>query len=325
MIAAASEAILLDPARFPIDVGWRLGLLVGPLIGLAIWPLRRALPESPRWLLTHGREAEAEEMVARIEAQVEADGHVLAAVDPGRALAVRATGPVGYGALARVLVTQYPTRSLVSVALMSTQSFLYNAIFFTSGLVLTHFYGVAPPDVPTYFYAFAAGNLLGPILLGRLFDTVGRRPMIAGTYVVSGVLLLVSGRLFVVGALTATTQTLWWSAVFFVGSAAASSAYLTVSEIFPLEVRAQAIAVFFSIAQLVGATGPWLFGTLIGDQGAPDPRRLFAGYALAAAMMVAGGLVEAWFGVDAARMSLEDVATPLSASLASRLDGTDRA
>jgi len=219
--------------------------------------------------------------------------------------------PMGYGTLARVLFGTYPSRSVVSVALMASQSFLYNAIFFTYGLVLTHFYAVPPSHVPRYFYAFALGNLLGPLLLGRFFDTIGRTRMITGTYVLSGVLLAVSGRLFVDGYLTATTQTVCWSLVFFVGSAAASSAYLTVSEIFPLEIRAQAIAVFFAVAQVVGAAGPWIFATLIGD--GTDPTRLFHGYLVAAAMMILGGLTQARFGIEAARVSLEDVATPLSA------------
>jgi MFS family permease len=269
------------------------------------------LPESPRWLLTRGHELEAERMVAGIEAEVEALGHRLPPVDATANLILRAMPPMGYGTLARVLFGTYPSRSLVSVALMASQSFLYNAIFFTYGLVLTHFYEVPPSQVPRYFYAFAVGNLLGPLLIGRLFDTVGRRRMIAGTYIAAGVLLAVSGHLFARGALTATTQTLCWSAVFFVGSAAASSAYLTVSEIFPLEIRAQAIAFFFAIAQVVGAAGPWIFAGLIGDETAPSPARLVRGYEVAAAMMVLGGVVEALLGVEAARRSLEDVATPL--------------
>jgi MFS family permease len=196
---------------------------------------------------------------------------------------------------------------------MASQSFLYNAIFFTYGLVLTHFYDVPASHVPRYFYAFAAGNLAGPLLLGRLFDTVGRRRMIAATYAVSGLLLALTGHLFATGALTATTQTLCWSAVFFVGSAAASSAYLTVSEIFPLEIRAQAIALFFALAQTIGATGPWLFAAMIGDRADADPGRLLLGYWIAAGMMLAAGLVQALFGVEAAGVPLEDVATPLSA------------
>jgi MFS family permease len=231
---------------------------------------------------------------------------------------------MGYGTLARVLVRAHPARSLVSLALMASQSFLYNAIFFTYGLVLTHFYAVPASHVPHYFYAFAAGNLAGPLLLGRLFDTLGRRRMIAATYIGSGILLAVTGHLFASGVLTATTQTLCWSAVFFVGSAAASSAYLTVSEIFPLEIRAQAIALFFAIAQVIGAAGPWIFAGLIGDQANPDPARLLSGYWLAAALMIAAGIIHALFGIECAGIALEDVATPLSAVSNPQEQSTDR-
>ena len=314
IIAAAAEAILLDPRLLPPDLGWRLGLLSGPLIVGLVWRHRRALPESPRWLLTRGHEAEAERLVTGIEAEVAARGHVLPSVDPARTLALSAAPPMGYGTLAAVLVRTYPSRSLVSLVLMASQSFLYNAIFFTYGLVLTHVYAVPASHVPRYFYAFAVGNLLGPLVIGRLFDTLGRRRMIAGTYVASGLLLVLSAQLFARGVLTATSQTVCWSAVFFVGSAAASSAYLTVSEIFPLEIRAQAIAFFFAIAQVVGAAGPWIFAALIGDQANPSPGRLVRGYEFAALMMMVAGLVEAVYGVEAARRSLEDVATPLSIS-----------
>jgi MFS family permease len=313
LIAAASATVLLDPTVLPIDLGWRLGLLVGPAIGIAIWGLRRALPESPRWLLMRGYEDAAERMVARIEAEVAARGHALPSVAPERAICITRTRPLGYVTLARVLFRTYPARSIVSVALMCSQSFLYNAIFFTYALVLTRFFDVAPARVPIYFYAFALGNLLGPLTIGRFFDTVGRKRMIAGTYIASGVLLAISGYLFAAGALTATTQTLCWSVIFFLGSAAASSAYLTVSEIFPLEVRAQAIALFFAIAQLVGASGPWIFAAVIGDQAHPDPSRLYHGYLFAAAIMIAAGVIEAVLGVEAAGVSLEDVATPLCA------------
>src|SRR5262245_13840252 len=312
LLGALAETVLLDPALLPVNVGWRLGLLIGPLIGVGIWTLRRALPESPRWLLIRGRAAEAERTVARIEHELVERGYELAPVDGTMALEVRPTRPMGYLTLAQTLFARYPTRSVLSLALMCTQSFLYNAIFFTYGLVLTHFYAILPADVPHYFYLFAIGNLLGPLTLGRFFDTIGRRQMITATYVVSGVLLAVSGHLFTIGALTARTQALCWSATFFVGSAAASSAYLTVSEIFPLEIRSQALAFFFALAQLVGAAGPSIFGQLIGDVEHPDPARLLYGYLFAAAMMIAGGLTEAVVGVKAERAPLESLAAPLS-------------
>jgi len=313
IIGALGEYVLLDPRILPIDLGWRIGFFVGPVIGCLIWGLRSALPESPRWLLTHGYADQAERTVAEIERQVEASGHALAPLAGCVPLEVRAQRPLGYVTLGRVLLAAYPARSLLSLSLMASQSFLYNAIFFTYGLVLTHFHGVPAADVPRFFFAFAAGNLLGPLTLGRLFDTIGRKPMIAGTYAGSGLLLAVSGHLFAIGALNAVTQTALWSVIFFIASAAASSAYLTCSEIFPLEIRAQAIAFFFAIAQVCGAAGPWLFGHLIGDQQQPDPTRLFHGYLVAALVMVQAGLVEAVIGVKAERVSLEDIAQPLCA------------
>jgi len=313
LIGALGEYVLLNPRILPIDLGWRIGLFVGPLIGVLIWRLRGALPESPRWLLMHGYAEQAERTVTEIERQVEASGHELAPVDDRKALEVRALRPLGYVALGKVLLGAYPSRSALSLSLMISQSFLYNAIFFTYGLVLTHFYDVPGPAVPKFFFAFAAGNLLGPLTIGRLFDTIGRKPMIAGTYAASGLLLAVSGYLFAVGALNAVTQTVLWSVIFFIASAAASSAYLTCSEIFPLEIRAQAIAVFFAIAQICGAAGPWIFGHLIGDQQRPDPTRLFYGYLFAAVVMVYAAVLEALIGVKAERASLEDIAQPLSA------------
>jgi len=214
--------------------------------------------------------------------------------------------------LTRVLFREYPGRAVLGASLMISQSFLYNAIFFTYALVLDKFYGVAPTSVSLFFIAFAAGSLIGPLTIGRLFDTIGRKTMIAGTYILSGVLLGVSAFLFNAGLLTAITQTIAWCVIFFFASAGASAAYLTVSEIFPLEVRAKAIAVFFAIAQGFGALGPVIYGTLIGD--GTQPVRLFLGYLLGALVMIAGGLVAVVFGVAAEGQSLEDVATPLAAA-----------
>jgi MFS family permease len=314
LLGAAGGALALHPEILPIDLGWRVALLLGPALGIAIWGMRRALPESPRWQLTHGRAEEAERTIAAIERQVEEAGGALAPLTGARAIELRPRRPLGYLTLGRVLFRTYPERSLLSAALMCTQSFLYNAIFFTYALVLIHFYGVEAHRTALYFFPFATGNLLGPLVLGRFFDTVGRRRMIAGTYLSAGMLLAATGALFEIGALGALTQTLLWCAIFFLASAAASSAYLTVSEIFPLEIRAQAISFFFAVAQVVGATGPWIFGRLIGDEASPDPTGLFYGYLFGAGMMMLGGAVEALVGVDAERASLEEVAPPLTAA-----------
>jgi len=294
-----------------LGIGWRLAFLIGPVIGIGIWSLRRHLPESPRWLIMHGREEEAEENIALIEGQVEASGQTLEPVDDSQAIEVKATEPHGYVSLVKVLFKTYPKRSILGATLMISQSFLYNSIFFTYVLVLTNFFDVEAADAPLYLLAFAVGNLAGPLALGHLFDTIGRCKMIAGTYLLSSVLLAISAVLFNAGALNAYTQTLAWCVIFFFAPAGASSAYLTVSEIFPLEVRAQAIAVFFSIAQGVGAIGPILYGSLIGE--GEDPSQLFVGYLIAAGVMVVGAVVEVFLGIDAEQQSLEDVATPLSA------------
>ena len=309
IIGTLGTYILLN--HISLNISWRLGFLIGPIIGLAIWNLRRHLPESPRWLIMHGREQEAEESIASIERDVERSGQTLAPVDENAAIEVRPSASHGYLSLLKVLFRRYPSRSALSATLMITQSFLYNAIFFTYTLVLSKFYHVDAEKTPIYLIAFALGNLAGPLLLGHLFDTVGRRKMIAGTYILSGVLLAITAWMFDAGMLTAFTQTLAWCIIFFFASAGASSAYLTVSEIFPLEVRAQAIAVFFAIAQCFGAIGPIFYGWLIGE--GEDPGKLFIGYLIGAAVMIIGGVVEAVLGVDAEGKSLEDVASPLSA------------
>jgi MFS family permease len=220
------------------------------------------------------------------------------------------TRQIGYWALTRVLFSHYPSRSALVAALMITQSFLYNAIFFTYGLVLEYFFHVPVKDTGWYFLAFAVGNLAGPLTIGRLFDTIGRRKMISGTYLLSGVLLIISAQLFKAGDLNATTQTLAWTVIFFFASAGASAGYLTASEVFPLEVRAKAIAVFFAIAQCFGSLGSHLYGHLIGTGN--DPNKLYVGYLIGAGAMILGGLVAVFFGVSAEGKSLEDVARPLS-------------
>ncbi len=291
-------------------LGWRLAYLVGPVLALVIIYVRRNLPESPRWQIMHGREKAAEGSIAEIEADVSATKGELPSVDPSREIEITPTEQIGYLSLLRVLFSHYPSRSVLVAALMVTQSFLYNAIFFTYGLVLAQFFHVPVTDTGYYFLAFAAGNLAGPLTLGRLFDTIGRKKMIAGTYIVSGVLLVISAQLFKNGALNATTQTLCWTVVFFFASAGASAGYLTASEVFPLEVRAKAIAVFFAIAQGFGSLGSHLYGHLIGN--GSDPNKLYFGYLIGAGAMIAGGLVAAFLAVDAEGKSLEDVARPLS-------------
>jgi len=291
-------------------LGWRIAFLVGPVLALVIIFVRRHLPESPRWQIMHGREKEAEASIAEIEADVAATKGEAPPVDPSRELVIRPTEQIGYVALLRSLFKHYPARTIYGGTLMITQSFLYNAIFFTYGLVLQFFFHVPPGRTPYYFMAFAAGNLLGPLTIGRLFDTIGRRKMIAGTYLVSGILLIITAQLFKAGALNAVTQTLCWSVIFFFASAGASAGYLTVSEIFPLEVRAKAIAVFFAIAQVFGSLGSHLYGHLIGT--GKDPNSLYWGYMLGAGAMILGGVVAAFLAVDAEGKSLEDIAKPLS-------------
>ncbi len=292
-------------------LAWRLGFLVGPALGLCIWNLRRHLPESPRWLIIHGREEEAEKNIKIIEDEVRGSGQELADVPDDKAIEIRPQPPISFPHLAKVLFQQHRNRTILGATLMITQSFLYNAIFFTYTLVLTKVYGVDESWAPAFLIAFAVGNLVGPLTLGHLFDSIGRRKMIAGTYLLSGVLLAVSAALFQAGLLNAYTQTLAWCIIFFFASCGASAAYLTVSEIFPMEIRAQAIALFFAIAQCFGAFGPWFYGHLIGD--GTNHGALTFGYLIGAAVMVIGGLVEAKLGIDAEGKSLEDVATPLSA------------
>jgi MFS family permease len=330
LIGAAASIFLLDPKLLPLDVGWRIGFLIGPVIGLVIGlviiGLRRTIPESPRWLMTHGRETEAEATVDAIERRVQDEGVVLQPVPRDRALEIVPTGAVRYRDIARVMLRRFPGRSFLGFSMMVTQAFLYNAIFFTYALVLGHFYHVASDHIGYFFFPFAVGNLLGPLLLGPLSDTVGRRKMILSTYGVSGILLLASAVMFRAGILDATTQTVMWCIIFFFASAGASSAYLTVSEIFPLELRGQAISFFFAISLLTGGVAaPAIFGALIGQ--GTDRGPLTIGYFVGAAVMLLGGIIAWFFGVDAERKSLEDIADPLSAvgggrTGATRFEGT---
>ncbi|MFZ0668616.1 MAG: MFS transporter [Acidimicrobiales bacterium] len=301
---------LLVVNHLSVSYSWRVAFLFGPLLGVVILFVRKNLPESPRWLLMHGREKEANAAVDQIESATKESRAELGEVDESKAIEITPATNIGFVALARTLFAKYPRRSILGASLMITQSFLYNAIFFTYALVLTKIYHVASKDTAYYFIFFALGNLIGPLTIGHLFDTIGRRRMIAGTYILSGALLAVSAFLFNAGALDAVTQTVCWCVIFFFASAGASSAYLTVSEIFPVEVRAKAIAVFFAIAQSFGAMGPWLYGMLIGT--GTDHFKLFIGYLIGAGVMIFGGLIETFLGVAAEGKSLEDIASPLS-------------
>jgi MFS family permease len=310
----ASANLFLLSGRLPDNVGWRIGFFIGPVLGLLIIFLRRHIPESPRWQMTHGYQDEANRTVDEIERQVTAQGHELKPVEERKAIDIVPQKWIPYTELARTFLRRYPRRTVLGFTLMATQAFLYNAIFFSYALVLQHFFGVSKSHTSYYFLPFAIGNLLGPLLLGHLFDTVGRRTMIAGTYLISGVLLTVSAALFGGGHLNATTQTIFWCVIFFFASAGASSAYLTVSEIFPLELRGQAISFFFSIAQIFGAIATSLYGHLIGGANNPNPDRgpLTAGYYLGAAVMIVGGIVAAVLAINAERRSLEEIADPMT-------------
>jgi len=297
---------LLNDAFIDSSFGWRLAFLLGGILGLAILLVRRHVPESPRWLLMHGRAAEAEQIVDDIERQVGAKD------SSGKTFQMRALRSVPWRDIVTLLVTRYRRRTILGVVLMGSQAFFYNAIFFTYALVLTNFYGITESSVGYFIFPFAVGNFLGPLALGHLFDVVGRRFMIALTYSVAGVALFFTGYLFSKGQMGPTELTLAWSAIFFVASAAASSAYLTVSEIFPLEMRAVAISLFYAAGTALGGfAGPPLFGAMI-ESGSRDA--LFAAWALAAALMCAAALVAAFLGVDAERKPLEEVCAPLGAA-----------
>ena len=308
-LGSLATLVLLDPNIFPIDVGWRAGFFIGALLGFVVLLARRYVPESPRWLTIHGQHDKAMGIIAAIEARV-IEGGKATRVPPDEFLVIHPRMHIGFDVIIRTLVRDYPRRAVLGLVLIASQAFLYNAIFFTYALVLTRFYAVPAAETGLYLLPFALGNFAGPLLLGRWFDRFGRRTMIAATYVISAVLLWGTGLLFARGVLSAQEQTFLWCVIFFFASAAASSAYLTISEIFPLELRALAIALFYAAGTAIGGVAaPWLFGILIGS-GSRDA--VSNGYALGAVLMLIAAVVEAWLGVDAERKSLERIAPPLS-------------
>ncbi|MCI0466101.1 MAG: MFS transporter [Beijerinckiaceae bacterium] len=311
-LGAAASIMLLDPIRFDPDTGWRLAFFTGSALGLVIFFLRTWIPESPRWLVIHGREEEAEKTIGEIEAGFRLRGTILGSPSSLPPLPLR---PRRFTPLKEVFHTLFVTfrqRTFLCLTLMAAQAFFYNAIFFTFILVLTKFYQVPPHEAGWYILPFTLGNIAGPLVLGPLFDSIGRKPMIAFTYTASGLLLAISGMLFLLGLLDALWQTILWTAIFFFASPAAGAAYLTASENFPVEIRALAIAFFYSAGTAIGGlAAPYLFGLLI-ETG--SRLFLFWGYLLASGLMALGAATAAIWGVAAERKPLEEVARPLSSA-----------
>jgi MFS family permease len=309
-LGAVGSLVALNMEGLSPEHGWRGAFVIGGVIGLIVIVLRRFLPESPRWLMTHGRPEEADRIVRAIEERVERErGETLPPVT-GATIRLRRHHQLDLAQLVRSLFVHYPRRTTLGVTLMAAQAFCYNAIFFTYALILTKFYGIASGDVGWFMLPFAISNFLGPLLLGSLFDTLGRKVMIAGTYALSAVLMAITGYLFQQDVVDATMLTVCWTAIFFFASAAASSAYLTVSESFPLEMRAICIAIFFALGTgLGGVAGPAVFGALI-DTGSRTS--VMWGYLLGGGLMAVAAIVEMILGINAERRALEDVARPLS-------------
>ena len=301
--------VVLDPAVMPAEYGWRFAFIIGGVLGIVVLLLRRYLPESPRWLMTHGRPQEAAAIVAQIEQRVEAEqGRPLPPFDPTCVRRMRFDHPP-MREVVRILFEEYPRRAFLGVSLMTSQAFLYNAIFFTYALILTKFHDVPSEQIGWFMLALTLGNFTGPLVLGPLFDSLGRKLMISLTYALSGVLIATTAVLFYLDMLDSVTQTAAWTAIFFVASAAASSAYLTVSESFPLELRAIAIAVFYAFGTgLGGVLGPFVFGALIE---AGSRVEIMWGYLAGAVLMIAAAVIEMLLGINAERRPLEDVAVPL--------------
>jgi MFS family permease len=310
-VGSGASLLFLDPHILPADLGWRFGFAIGGVLGLGILLLRGYVPESPRWLVIHGWKQKADAAIEDIEQRIRSKSAAPLAPPLGT-ITVHPRRSFGLGLIMNAMLGSYRSRSLLALTLMTAQAFLFNAVFFSYGLVLSTFHGVPERTTGIYLLPLAVSNFLGPVLLAPLFDIVGRRKMIAGTYGASGLLLSFTALLLGFDAFTAWTQTIAWMVVFFFASAAASSAYLTVSEIFPLEARALAIAIFYAIGTAVGGvTGPSLFGYLIGTG---SIAAVAVGYAIAATLMLIAAAVEFAFGVDAEQRSLESITEPLSLS-----------
>jgi MFS family permease len=299
-------------------LGWRVGFGLGAVLAVGIIFVRNAVPESPRWLLTHGRPEEAEEIVRKIEAEVRKT-HPDLPEPEGEPLEIEQRRSIGFVEIARHVMREYPDRGVLGFALMASQAVLYNATLFGFTTVMSTFFHVSKENAPLYIIPFAIGNLLGPWILGPLFDTIGRKVMISTTYALAGGTLLVTSWLFHQEVLSATTLTIAWSICFFFASAGASAAYLTVSEIFPMETRAMAIALFYAVGTGVAIAAPWTFGKMI-ETGSVGKVTLC--FAIGGVMMVIGGIVEILLGVEAAGKSLEAVARPISAVRGRRAGAT---
>ena len=311
-IGAAASLVFLDPAIIPAQYGWRAVFFVGSVLSIGIIFLRTFIPESPRWLVIHGHEKQAEAIMGDIESHVREHGGTVPSSKDLKPMTIHARDHTPIAIVFKTIFVKNRDRAIVGLALMAAQAFFYNAIFFTFAQVLDRYYNVEVKNTGWYMLPFAIGNAIGPLLLGPLFDKVGRKPMIAGTYAISGVLLVISGWLFATGRLSATEQVVSWSVIFFFASSAAGAAYLTVSEVFPVEIRALAIAIFYAFGTGIGGViGPVAFGWLIGTG---DRWMLFYGYLFAAALMIGAGALEAVWGVAAEGKSLEDISEPLSAA-----------
>ncbi len=307
---ALLSVVMLNTAIFPVNIGWRLSFVLGAIIGLAVLLVRRNVPESPRWLFIHGHEDEAEKIVKDIEGEVEEETGEELPQPAGRELTVRQRHAIPLRTIIRTVVSLYPRRTVLGLSLFIGQAFIYNSVLFGFGALLGKYFGVASGDVPYYVAVFAVGNFLGALLLSPLFDSVGRKPMIAGTYLLSGLLLVVTGLLFKGHHLDNITFEVCICVVFFFASAGASAAYLTVSEVFPMETRALCIAVFYAVGTGIGGViGPQVFNRLVLSG---SYQQVFYAFALGAIMMIIGGVAELFLGVPAEGEALESIAKPLT-------------